>query len=95
MSHVFVLESLAMTIAALVLLVVKLWALVDALLRPAAGFVAAGKLTKPGWLVILALAVVMQVLWQHPLGLFSIIGTIAAFVYLLDARPAIAQITRR
>ncbi len=28
------------------------WALVDALIRPAAAYVAAGKLTKPGWAAI-------------------------------------------
>ncbi len=83
------------SIIAFVLIGVKVWAFVDALLRPAAGYVAAGKLTKPGWLVILGLSVVMGLLWPHPIGLFSIIGTVAAFVYLLDARPAIAQVTRR
>ena len=31
------------------------WAFIDALVRPAAGFVAAGKLTKPGWLAITGL----------------------------------------
>ena len=38
------------------LLALALWALVDALVRPATGFVAAGKLTKPGWVAITALA---------------------------------------
>jgi Protein of unknown function (DUF2516) len=33
-----------------------LWAFVDALIRPAPGFVAAGKLTKPGWAAITGLA---------------------------------------
>lgn len=91
----FSFENSVMGIVSLVLLVVKLWAFVDALLRPKAGYVAAGKLTKPGWLVILGLALVLQILWPHPIGLFSIIGTVAAFVYLLDARPAIAEVTRR
>ena len=30
-------------------LALTVWAFVDALIRPAGGFVAAGKLTKPGW----------------------------------------------
>lgn len=91
----FAFESMVTTVAALVLLAVKLWAFVDALMRPAPAYVAAEKLTKPGWLVILGLAVVLQVLWPRPLGLFGIIGTVAAFVYLLDARPAISAVTRR
>ena len=39
-------------IAFFVILAVKVWAFVDALLRPAEAYVAAGKLTKPGWLAI-------------------------------------------
>ncbi len=93
--HVFLLESLVMTVAFYALMAVKVWALVDALTRPAAAYVAAEKLTKNGWLLILGLTVVTSLLWRSPLGLFSIVGTVAAFVYLLDAKPAIAAITRR
>ena len=90
----FEFESLVMTVAFFVLMGVKVWALVDALIRPAAGYVAAEKLTKPAWLIILGLTVVTSLLWPTPLGLFSIVGTVAAFVYILDAKPAIASITR-
>ena len=93
--HVFVFESLVMTLAFYALMAVKVWAFVDALIRPAAGYVAAEKLTKPAWLLILGLTVVTSLLWRSPLGLFSIVGTVAAFVYILDAKPAIASITRR
>ena len=71
-------------------LAVKVWAFVDALIRPAAGYVAAEKLTKPAWLLILGLTVLTSLLWRSPLGLFSIVGTVAAFVYILDVKPAIA-----
>ena len=37
-------------------LALVVWAFVDAVIRPAAGFVAAGKLTKPGWLAITGIA---------------------------------------
>lgn len=77
----------------LALLGVKMWALVDAILRPAAAFVAADKLTKTGWLWIVGLAFVTQLV---PLGLtVMLIGTVAAFVYLLDVKPALAAVTRR
>jgi hypothetical protein len=33
--------------------------------------------------------------WSSPLSIFSIVGTVAAFVYLLDAKPALASVTRR
>jgi len=38
--------------------------------------------------------VLTSLLWHSPLGLFSIVGTVAAFVYILDAKPAIASVTR-
>ncbi len=84
-----------MEVAFFALMAVKVWAFVDAITRPAPAYVAAGKLTKPAWLLILGLTVVTSFLWSAPLGLFSIVGTVAAFVYLLDAKPALASITRR
>jgi hypothetical protein len=92
---VFEFENLVMGLAFYALMGVKVWALVDALTRPAAAYVAAEKLTKQGWLLILGLTVVSSLLWTLPLGLLSIVGTVAAFVYLLDARPALASVTRR
>ncbi len=77
------------------LLGVKIWAFVDALSRPPAAYVAADKLTKPAWSLILGLTVASSLVWSSPLGLFSIIGTVAAFVYLLDAKPALVSVTRR
>lgn len=92
---VFEFENLVMGLAFFALMGVKVWALVDALTRPAAAYVAAEKLTKQGWLLILGLTVVSSLIWSSPLGLLSIVGTVAAFVYLLDARPALASVTRR
>ena len=77
----------------LALLAVKLWAFIDALIRPAQAYVAAGKLTKPAWLLILGLTVA-SALVLNSLTLM-LIGTVAAFVYILDAKPALASVTRR
>ena len=69
------------------------WAFVDALTRPADAFVATGKLTKPGWLGIVALAA--AIIWFF--GLMSFLGlpaTIAAIVYLVDVRPAVRGLPR-
>jgi hypothetical protein len=82
-------------VASLALLAVKIWAFVDALSRPAEAYVAAGKLTKQAWLLILGLTVASSLVWSSPLSIFSIVGTVAAFVYLLDAKPALASVTRR
>jgi hypothetical protein len=93
--HVFLFESLVMSLAFYALMAVKVWAFIDAVTRSSEAYVAAGKLTKPGWLLILGLTVGTSLLWSSPLGLFSIIGTVAAFVYLLDVKPALASVTRR
>jgi hypothetical protein len=50
-------------------------------------------MTKPAWLVILGLAVACDFLLGSLLLLLA--GTVAAFVYILDARPALASVTRR
>jgi len=46
-------------------LALAVWAFVDAIIRPAAGFVAAGKLTKPGWLAITGIAALV-LYWRGP-----------------------------
>ena len=43
--------------------VVEAWAFIDAITRPSQAFVAAGKLTKPLWLIITGVAAVIGVLW--------------------------------
>ncbi|TDU88929.1 uncharacterized protein DUF2516 [Kribbella voronezhensis] len=71
-----------------VLLGLKLVALLDAAFRPRAVFVAADKLTKPGWVLILATFTLSQI-FQSWLSFFGLIGIVAAGVYLVDARPAL------
>ena len=71
-----------------------LWAFVDALIRPAAGFVAAGKLTKPGWAAITGLAALLIFWQQSPMTLFGLPAVIAAIVYLVDVRPAVRGLRR-
>ena len=69
------------------------WALVDAVVRPAPAFVAAGKLTKPAWLAITAIAAVVVYFF----GLLSFLGLpaiVAAVVYLVDVRPAVRGLRR-
>jgi hypothetical protein len=69
------------------------WALVDAVIRPAAGYVAAGKLTKPAWAGITALAAVVIYL-QGPMTFLGLPAVIAAIVYLVDVRPAVRGVQR-
>jgi hypothetical protein len=72
----------------LAILVVIVFGLIDSLLHPDAAYRGAGKLIKAQWVGILAVALLFS--W---FGLFSIIGLVAALIYLLDVRPAVRGIS--
>jgi len=73
--------------------VIEAWAFGDALRRPAAAFPAAGKQTKPIWLVILGVAFVIGIAGAlgklSLVSMFPIIAFVAAAIYLVDVRPKI------
>lgn len=78
----------ALLVLSVVLLVVKLGALLDCVVRPGDHFRAVQTLDKPAWVVILVLSVLAHVVisQMNPLGLFSLVGTVASLVYLAQLR---------
>jgi hypothetical protein len=76
-----------------VVVALSAWALVDALIRPASTYVAAGKLTKPAWGAITGLALVIAY-FTAPLSLFWLPAVIGTVVYLVDVRPALRGLSR-
>jgi hypothetical protein len=86
-------QTLISTVVLLAIFAVDAFALVDALTRPARAYLAADKLNKPAWSIILGLALAAHVLVYSTL--LSLAGLIAALVYLLDVRPALRELTRR
>ena len=70
-------------------LALKVWALIDSITRPGPAYAAAGKLSKPIWIAILVAAVVLG--GTNVLGLFGLLGLVAAIVYLVDVRPAVRE----
>ena len=91
---IFEIERSLAALLAIALLAIKIFAFVNALLYSKESYVAAGKLTKPAWCIILALAVVVQALLSGVLFL-NLALTIAALVYLADVRPALTGLKRR
>lgn len=81
--------NLFLSLLNLVLLGLALWSFVDALIRPAAAFPAAGKLTKPAWLAITGISVALCLIGVGLLGLFGAAVAVAVLVYLVDVRPAV------
>jgi hypothetical protein len=86
-------DGLIYTVVLYGTLALAVWAFVDAIIRPAAGFVAAGKLNKPGWLAITGIAALV-LWWEGPLNFFGLPAVIAAVVYLVDVRPAVRGLRR-
>ena len=82
----------ALAIAAFV---VEVWAFADEVRRPAPAFVAARKQTKPLWLVILGVALVIGVGGAvgklNLLSILPIIAFVAAAIYLTDVRPKVRE----
>jgi hypothetical protein len=91
---VFQFEGYVQLAVSFVLLSIKIFALVSALLYSNEAFLAADKLNKPTWCLILGIGVVVQLLLL-PILLLNLALTIAALVYLADVRPALAGLRRR
>ena len=93
------LQHLIYVVFLLVIFALTVWALIDAARRPAGAFVSAGKRTKNFWLVILVAATVLSFLTCPPSFLLdpfvAIVSAVAAIVYLVDVKPAVAPYTRR
>jgi hypothetical protein len=77
-----------------------IWALADCATRRPAAFAAAGKLTKTGWLTILALSTLFGFLLARPfesgatpVSIIGLIATCCAGVYLADVRPALREVS--
>ena len=77
---------------------VEAWAFIDAITRPAQAFVAAGKLTKPLWLIITGVAAVIglagAVYGVGPTSILPVVACVAAAVYLADVRPKVRSFSK-
>jgi hypothetical protein len=83
-----------MGIVSLGMFLAQAFAFVDAVTHRPDAYVAADKLTKPAWMIILGIAVVAHMLIWSPLSIFNLVGIVAAIVYLVDVRPALRSLTR-
>jgi hypothetical protein len=71
----------------------RLWALLDCLMRKTAAFPAVQKLTKPAWVAILAISGVIGTFASPPAYPLSLISAVVAAVYLADVRPAVREVS--
>ena len=89
MFELFALQNGVLLIASLVTFAVQAWAFVDAVSHRPEEYVAADKMTKVTWLIILGIALVAHMLIWSPISFLNLIGIVAALVYVVDVRPAL------
>lgn len=94
MSSLFAAPDLILAVLSLAMFVAQAFAFVDGATQRADAYVAADKLTKKAWLIILGLAVAAHMLFWHPINIFNLVGIVAALVYIVDVRPAIRSLRR-
>jgi hypothetical protein len=94
--NVFAIQNLIVLVLGLAAFCTEVFAFVDALRHRSDAYVAAGKLTKQLWLIILGVAMAIGfVVFLNPLGFIGIIAFVAAAVYLADVRPALRSASGR
>ena len=93
--ELFALQSGLLLIASLAMFAVQAWAFIDAVSHRPEAYVAADKLTKPTWLIILGVALAAHMLIWNAMSFLNLIGTVAALVYIVDARPALRALSSR
>jgi hypothetical protein len=88
-------QDLIMLALGLLFAVLKVWAFIDCVRRPAQAFPAIGRLNKPFWMIITGIAALSGLAFTYipAVSLLGIAGVIAALVYLFDVRPRLIQIT--
>lgn len=74
-------------------LVIESVAFVHCLTQRSDAFPAIGTLPKAGWLIILALCLILLFFGFGPVSVFGLIGIAAALIYLLDVRVGLRDIT--
>ena len=72
--------------------IVKIWAFVDCVRRPAPAFPAVGRVSKVLWLILTGAAALTGLLPQLTLGIIGIAGLVVALIYLFDVRTRIVDI---
>lgn len=94
---VVTLQGIVLLGLSLVVFAVEVYALIDALRQKTAAFPAAGKLTKPMWLLILGIATAVGFVCIGYKALFflNVAGVVAAGVYLADVKPAVSRYSGR
>ena len=77
------------------LIALRVWAFVDCLIRKTAAFPAAGKLTKPAWVLLTGFSLAISALLHiyGPYNFLTLAFLVVSLVYLTDVRPAVREVS--
>ncbi|MCD6638999.1 MAG: DUF2516 family protein [Nocardioides sp.] len=92
--NVFQMQGTLMFLVVIVLLVLKGYVFISALMFSGEAYEAAGKLTKTAWAAITGIGFAFALLYPGGM-LINLVFTVAALVYLADVRPALREVTSR
>jgi len=87
-------QDIVSSVVWIAFLVLEIWAFVDCARRNPQLFPAIERQTKPLWLILTGLAVLVTFV-LGALNLFGLAGIVIALVYLYDLRPRMAEIMQR
>lgn len=88
-------QNLVVLVLWVLFLVVKGYAFIDCIRRPAAAFPAVGRQSKILWGILTGVSLLSGLLPNLTLNLLGIAGMVASLIYLFDVRPKIREITGR
>lgn len=95
MSLLYDLDDWVLRVIWVLAIPVGAYAFVHAVRQRADAFTAADKLTKPAWLGITGVSLVVLVVFPGPMSsgaLFWIAGLVAVLVYIVDVKPAVVGV---
>lgn len=88
------LQSLVSLVLGFAALALEIVSFVDALRRRPDAFIAAGKMTRTRWLVILGIAALVGFVFVRSVfSLPGLIAVVAAIIYWVDVKPALDQVS--
>ena len=85
-------QNLILLVLWVLFLLIKGFALIDCIRRPAQAFPAVSRQTKVLWLILTGISLLAGIVVQDPLSIFGIAGLVASLVYLFDVRPRIVEL---
>ena len=88
----FQVQNVVLQVLWVLFLLIKVFAFIDCIRRPAQAFPAVSRQSKLLWLILTGVSALAGLVVQDPISLFGFAGLVASLVYLFDVRPRIIDI---